>query len=119
MADVLVHPGRLKIMLSLARRGTLPFVELRRETALTDGNLATHARRLRSAGLIDVEKSVDSGRPLTTFTLTAAGREALRGHVDRIVDALTEPAAAAARGAPALRTDDASGGFASDDDWID
>src|SRR5688572_3861903 len=52
------NAGRLAILAVLAREtsGPADFVAVRRETRLTDGNLSAHARRLHSAGLIDIQK---------------------------------------------------------------
>ena len=104
--SLVANPGRLRILTALAAAPKQPFVQLRRQTGLTDGNLATHARRLQSAGLIQIEKSLREGKPLTTLNLTAAGRDALTRHVDqlttalRLVSASVEPES-------------------NDDDWVD
>lgn len=87
-AEALVaNPGRLSILTALvpARQ---EFVRLRGLTQLTDGNLATHARRLAAAGLVRIDKDRKDGRPVTTITLTSEGRAALESHVNRLVAAL-------------------------------
>jgi len=87
--DALVtNPGRLRILTALATNPSQEFVRLRSATNLTDGNLATHARRLRSAGFLSIDKSFRDGKPVTTITLTPQGRIALRTHVDRLIDAI-------------------------------
>ena len=60
---MVTSPGRLRILAALAETSRQPFVELRRRTGLTDGNLSTHARRLQSAGLVVIEKSITDGKP--------------------------------------------------------
>src|SRR4051794_4920756 len=88
---LVANPGRLEILTALAGehpQGPVEFVRLRQQTRLTDGNLASHARRLRSAGLIDVQKQFRDGKPLTRFTLTPAGRAALEQHARRLTDAI-------------------------------
>ena len=56
--DALVaNAGRLNILTALAVEERQEFVQLRQRTALTDGNLACHARRLATAGLIEINKS--------------------------------------------------------------
>ncbi|MGH7214733.1 MAG: transcriptional regulator [Tepidisphaeraceae bacterium] len=97
--DALVaNPGRLRILLALATGHGEEFVQLRATTGLTDGNLATHARRLQSAGLVDVAKMFRDGKPVTTFRLTSTGRSALESHARSLIDALglkcLEPAVA-------------------------
>src|SRR5215203_3909111 len=89
---LVVNPGRLRILTALAqsRRGA-EFVPLRDRTRLTDGNLAAHAKRLRSAGLIDVDKQFRDGKPVTSFTLTPTGREALEQHARYLLAAVGAP----------------------------
>src|SRR3954470_16089095 len=88
--DALVaNPGRLRILTSLATEPTQEFVRLRERTRLTDGNLSTHARRLKNAGLLAIDKSFRSGKPVTTFTLTSEGRRALESHVRGLMEALS------------------------------
>src|SRR4051794_11318730 len=91
--SLVTNPGRLRILtvLAAAEQTRQPFVELRRRTGLTDGNLATHARRLQSAGFVAIEKSIEAGKPLTTLHLTTQGREALLAHARQLQDALATP----------------------------
>lgn len=86
---VVANPGRLQILTALAVEESQEFVQLRRSTQLSDGNLASHARRLESAGLIAVEKRFREGKPVTSFTLTADGRQALVAHTRRLVAAIS------------------------------
>jgi DNA-binding MarR family transcriptional regulator len=97
---LVANPGRLQILTALAAEQRQDFAQLRRRTRLTDGNLACHARRLRSAGLIEVDKSVRDGKPVTRFGLTPAGRAALEGHVQRLLAALRPAPNTAAASAP-------------------
>jgi DNA-binding transcriptional ArsR family regulator len=89
---LVANPGRLRILTALARGetegGRLEFTHLRSVTRLTDGNLATHARRLSGAGLVRVDKSFRGGKPVTTFVLTREGRAALEEHVREVLGAL-------------------------------
>jgi DNA-binding PadR family transcriptional regulator len=48
---------------------------------MTDGNVTTHIRTLQKVGYVAVEKSFQDKRPLTTCTLTAAGRKAFGAYV--------------------------------------
>ena len=113
--DALVaNPGRLRILTALAGTPRQPFVELRRQTGLTDGNLCTHARRLQSAGFIAIEKSIDAGKPLTTLELTSRGRDALTAHAHALLRSLESPAAAPAE--EPLAAADADDYV---DDWVD
>ena len=115
--DALVaNPGRLRILTALAGTRRQPFVELRRQTGLTDGNLCTHARRLQSAGFIAIEKSFEAGKPLTTLELTSRGRDALTAHAHALLRSLESPAesSAAPQDEPAHDNDDDYV-----DDWVD
>ena len=85
----IVSPGRLRILTALALEQPQEFVALRRRTELTDGNLATHARRLSEAGLIVMQKMVRAGRVVTHFALTAAGRSALEAHARELLMAVS------------------------------
>src|SRR5438270_2019196 len=87
---LVTNAGRLRILTALAAAAEArqPFVELRRRTGLTDGNLATHARRLQSAGFIAIEKSIAAGKPLTTLHLTRQGRQPLADHARTLMAAL-------------------------------
>jgi DNA-binding MarR family transcriptional regulator len=85
---LVANPGRLEILAALAaegRRAPVEFVRLRERTRLTDGNLACHAKRLQSAGLVAVDKRFRDGKPVTSFVLTPAGRAALEVHVERLL----------------------------------
>ena len=80
--DRVIHEkGRLAIMSMLAAATDLSFTELRDTLGMTDGNLTTHIRTLQQAGYVAVTKSVQNNRPLTTCSLTAAGRKAFTAHV--------------------------------------
>jgi DNA-binding MarR family transcriptional regulator len=86
---LVANAGRLQILTALAVEETQDFVQLRHSTKLTDGNLASHARRLRSAGLIAMDKEFREGKPVTRFTLTQDGRKALEAHTRRLIAAIS------------------------------
>lgn len=86
---LIANPARLSILTTLAADAHQEFTTVRRHTGLTDGNLSAHAKRLGAAGLISIEKQFRHNRPVTTYHLTPAGRNALRDHVNRIVDAVS------------------------------
>ncbi len=86
---MVANPGRLQILTALAVEERQEFVSLRKRTKLTDGNLAAHAKRLQSAGLINIDKQFRDGRPVTSFVLTGSGRLALETHVRRLMSALS------------------------------
>ena len=81
--DRVIHEkGRLAIMSMLAATPELSFTELRDTLEMTDGNLTTHIRTLQEAGYVSITKSYQNNRPLTTCSLTAAGRKAFTQYVD-------------------------------------
>ena len=86
--SLVVNPGRLRILTALAESRREEFVPLRNRTRLTDGNLAAHAKRLHSAGLIEIEKQFRDGKPVTSFILTATGRAALEEHARQLLAAI-------------------------------
>ena len=61
----------------LAASPELSFTELRNALSMTDGNLTTHIRSLQEEGFVAVSKSYANRRPLTTCSLTPAGRKVL------------------------------------------
>ena len=117
MIDGLIaNAGRLRILTTLAGSGGAEFVALRQATQLTDGNLATHARRLQSAGLISIDKQFRDAKPVTRFTLTPHGRAALESHVRALMHAISAPANVTTGPAePPLAV--SHGG--ADEEWVD
>lgn len=80
--DRLIHEkGRLAIMSMLAASPELSFTELRDTLEMTDGNLTTHIRALQQEGYLSVAKSFRNNRPLTTCSLTVAGRQAFAEYI--------------------------------------
>ncbi len=81
--DRLIHEkGRLAIMSMLAAAPELSFTELRDALGMTDGNLTTHIRVLQQEGYLSVAKSYQNNRPLTTCSLTPAGRSAFAEYIN-------------------------------------
>jgi DNA-binding MarR family transcriptional regulator len=81
--DRVIHEkGRLAIMSMLAASAELSFTELREALEMTDGNLTTHIRTLQEAGYLSVTKSFQNKRPLTTCSLTAAGKKAFQNYIN-------------------------------------
>ncbi|MHA7814924.1 MAG: winged helix-turn-helix domain-containing protein [Pseudohaliea sp.] len=75
--DELIHGRiRLGVMAYLASASPATFRELRDRVEATDGNLATHLRKLETAGYIRQEKRFVGRRPQTQVHITDPGREA-------------------------------------------
>ncbi len=89
--DRVIHEkGRLAIMSMLAASPELSFTDLRDALGMTDGNLTTHIRTLQEEGYLSVAKSYRNNRPLTTCTLTTAGRKAFKEYVDLLEQVLQQ-----------------------------
>ena len=81
--DRVIHEkGRLAIMSALAAAPELSFTELRDMLDMTDGNLTTHIRTLQQEGFVSVAKSYQNNRPLTSCSLTPAGRKAFAAYIN-------------------------------------
>ena len=81
--DRVIHEkGRMAIMSLLAANPELSFTELREALTMTDGNLSVHLRTLQEAGYVGLTKSFQNRKPLTTCSLTAAGRKAFSEYID-------------------------------------
>jgi len=96
--DRIIHErARLSVLTSLVThpRG-LPFTDVKRFCALTDGNLSRHLQVLEQAKLVSIIKTVEEERrPQTLCRITAAGRKRYVEYIavlERIVlDAETGP----------------------------
>lgn len=77
-------------MSMLAASPELAFTELRDALNMTDGNLTSHMRTLQEAGYVSVSKSYANNRPLTTCSLTAAGKKAFAGYIDLLEQILQQ-----------------------------
>jgi DNA-binding MarR family transcriptional regulator len=81
--DRVIHEkGRLPIMSLLAASPELSFTELREQLNMTDGNLSVHIKTLQESGFVSVTKTFQNRRPLTTCSLTPAGRKAFTNYID-------------------------------------
>ena len=80
--DRVIHEkGRMAIMSLLAANSEISFSELRDLLTMTDGNLCVHLRTLQEAGYIALTKTFERRKPLTTCSLTPAGRKAFSEYV--------------------------------------
>ncbi len=79
--EVIHEPHRLRICAFLVPAAGRDFGEVRDEVGLSDSALSKHLKTLSSEGYTRLDRGVRDGRQVTTVVLTAAGREALCGHV--------------------------------------
>ncbi|HFC09621.1 MAG TPA: transcriptional regulator [Chloroflexi bacterium] len=88
----LIHqPVRLRIMAALNTLEAderVDFGTLRDLLGVTDGNLATHLRKLEDAGYVQVEKTFVGRRPRTYIGITPAGKLAFEEHVQALQEIL-------------------------------
>jgi DNA-binding MarR family transcriptional regulator len=81
--DRVIHEkGRLPIVSLLAASPSLSFTEIRDTLKMTDGNLSMHLRTLQEAGYMALTKSFWERKPLTTCSLTPAGRKAFANYIN-------------------------------------
>ncbi len=80
--DVIHGRIRLGIMAALSGVETADFNTLKARLATTDGNLSVHLRKLEEAGFVEVIKSFQGRKPLTTAKMTEAGRKAFVAYLD-------------------------------------
>lgn len=75
--DRIIHErARLSVLTSLVTHARgLPFTDLKRLCALTDGNLNRHLQVLEQAKLVTIVKTIEEGRPQTLCRMTTAGRK--------------------------------------------
>jgi predicted ArsR family transcriptional regulator len=74
--DRVIHErARLGVLTSLVTHARgLPFAEMKKLCALTDGNLNRHLQVLQEASLVSIAKGPDRDRPQTFYRITALGR---------------------------------------------
>jgi len=72
---------RLGIMSVLAVNDSLDFTSLKEFLDVTDGNLATHIKKLEKEGFIGVEKSFIDKKPNTKYSMTPKGKKAFENHL--------------------------------------
>lgn len=85
---------RLGIMSALAVNDTLDFTSLKDYLDVTDGNLATHLKKLENEEFISVEKSFIDNKPNTQYAMTPEGKKAFEEHLnvlEQIINAQKQP----------------------------
>mgnify|MGYP001173714872 FL=1 len=80
--DALLHqPLRTQLVAFLAGAGEQTFSDLKRQLAVSDGNLDAHLKKLLAADYVAVRKESGKGRPQSYFVLTDSGLAALQAYV--------------------------------------
>lgn len=78
---LLEHRARLGICVLLARNDSLTFSRLKELLKETDGSLGAHLRKLEDTGYLSVDKQFQDRKPVSWYTLTPPGRDALASHL--------------------------------------
>ena len=81
---------RLGILAALTGLTRADFAHLKRELALTDGNLGRHLEVLSEADFVKLTREVTGGRPRTWVAITANGKKALRKEINALRKILAE-----------------------------
>ncbi len=95
--DEIIHqPVRLRIMAALHAlepNAEIEFTALRDLLRVSDGNLATHLRKLEASGYIVSRKTFVGRKPKTYIAITTQGRAAFEAHVEALHQIIGQGAA--------------------------
>jgi len=76
LSRVIHERARLGVLTCLVTHPSgLPFPDMKKLCALTDGNLNRHLQVLQEAGLVSLAKGPDRDRPQTFYRITVLGRK--------------------------------------------
>ena len=93
---VMHEKARLGVLTSLiAHPKGLAFSALKDLCGLTDGNLSRHLQVLQEEGLVEIRKSFENGKPLTTCRLTPQGRKRFLDYLTVLEQVVRDAASAA------------------------
>lgn len=83
--DPTIHaPARMAIMAILTQTDEVDYTFLSEELGLTDGNLATHMKKLEESGYVRCRKGFIGRKPRTSYRVTAKGRSAFEQYIDSL-----------------------------------
>jgi hypothetical protein len=94
--DRVIHEkARLGILTSLmVHPKGLAFADLKQLCGLTDGNLSRHLQVLEEAQVVEIIKTFERKRPLTTCRMTSSGRRRFLDYIE-VLDRVVRDAAGA------------------------
>lgn len=87
---VIHQPVRLRMMALLVRHRDVAFTVVRDALGLTDGNLATHAKRLEEAGYVEARRVLSGGKFEVRHRITSAGAQAFQEYLGQLRGFLEE-----------------------------
>jgi DNA-binding MarR family transcriptional regulator len=85
--DKVIHErARLRILVYLSSSGESEsgFTDIKKDLAMTSGNLSAQLGTLETAGYIAIQKSFQGKKPFTGVSLTPAGKLALERYLDEM-----------------------------------
>ncbi|HEY0801706.1 MAG TPA: transcriptional regulator [Steroidobacteraceae bacterium] len=98
LSRVIHERARLGVLTCLVTHAKgLPFPEMKKLCALTDGNLNRHLQVLQEAMLVSLAKGPDREKPQTIYRITALGRKRYLEYLNVLEQVILD-------GAPAART---------------
>jgi DNA-binding PadR family transcriptional regulator len=81
---LLQHRSRLGALVLLSSADALSFTRLRTLLEETDGNLGAQLRKLEEARYVAVKKEFEKRKPVSWYSITAAGQKAMKKHLEAI-----------------------------------
>lgn len=80
----MIYIGRSRVVCDWVswQNDTLDFTSLKEYLDVTDGNLATHLKKLEKEEFIGVEKSFIDNKPNTKYYMTEEGKAAFDEHLN-------------------------------------
>jgi hypothetical protein len=98
LSRVIHERARLGVLTCLVTHPKgLPFPQMKKLCALTDGNLNRHLQVLQDATLVSLAKGPDRDRPQTIYRITALGRKRYLEYLSVLEQVILD-------GAPAAKT---------------
>ena len=88
--SLLFNKHRLVIMVLLSKNKKMSYNSFKAAMEITDGNLASHLRKLEEAGLIRVDKSFEGRKPKTVYHITPKGEKELKKFLANLGNLLEE-----------------------------
>lgn len=81
---LLEHRSRLGVCVMLADTDAMNFTNLKKLLKETDGNMGAHMRKLEDASYVTVKKEFENRKPVTWYSLSPEGRQALKAHLEAL-----------------------------------
>lgn len=81
---LLEHRSRLGVCVMLADTDAMSFTNIKKLLKETDGNMGAHLRKLEDAEYVLVKKEFENRKPITWYSLSDKGREALKAHLEAL-----------------------------------